>query len=191
MPSTYRGITVPADADWADIEVAFRSFLDTLMPVGMVLMFGGTTAPAGYLLCNGAAIPTGATYDALRTQVGGANTPDFRGRAPFGPGVSGVVLNAIGGEQTHALTTTEMPSHGHTGTTDSQGNHNHALPSIVGVGTGTNSWGIGTFSSAGQRDYTTDAGGPHTHNVTVTAQGGGGAHNNMPPYRGINFIIKY
>jgi len=192
MPSSYRGITVPDDTDWADIETAFRSFLDKLSPVGEVRMFAGAAAPAGFLLCDGAAIPAGTDYNALRTLIG-ANTPDFRGRSPFGPGASGVALNAAGGAQTVALSEAQIGSHAHAGGTAAAGNHWHYIQSIAGVGTGNNSWGMGTFTISGQRDYNTDwaAQGDHAHNFSTDYRGGNQAHENMPPWRGINFIIKW
>lgn len=58
-------------------------------PVGMVVPFAGTTAPAGFLLCNGAAISRSAyskLFEAIGTAHGsgdGSTTfhlPDYRGR---------------------------------------------------------------------------------------------------------------
>lgn len=190
MPTPYRGITAPDDTDWADIQTVIRNLIDSALPVGEVRMFAGSAAPAGFLLCNGTAIPAGTTYDALRTLIG-ANTPDFRGRAPFGPGGFGVTAGVPGGEQTHVLSTGEMPAHAHSGITDTQGNHAHALPSQSGIGSGTNPIGLGLFQSSGARNYNSDAAGNHAHNLQVNNNGGGAAHNNMPPYWPINFIIKY
>lgn len=58
-------------------------------PIGTILPFGGTSAPSGYLLCNGAAVSR-TTYAALYAVVGNAfghgdgsttfNLPDARGR---------------------------------------------------------------------------------------------------------------
>ena len=64
---------------------------------GIISMFGGNTAPAGYLLCNGAAVSR-TTYAALYAQIGvlhGAgdgtttfNLPDMQARFPIGKGVA-------------------------------------------------------------------------------------------------------
>jgi hypothetical protein len=49
-----------------------------VMPVGAIFSYYGTTAPEGWLLCNGQTIPADAKYDALRALCGG-NIPDLRG----------------------------------------------------------------------------------------------------------------
>ncbi len=59
-----------------------------LCPAGSMLMYGGTAAPAGFLMCDGSSVLR-ATYPALFTAIGTAygaadgthfNVPDFRGR---------------------------------------------------------------------------------------------------------------
>ena len=61
---------------------------EALVPAGTIVAYGGTTAPAGWLLCNGAS-KTRTDYVALSTAIGTAfgtssattfNVPDFRGR---------------------------------------------------------------------------------------------------------------
>ena len=78
-----------------------------------------------------------------------------------------------GGAKTHTLTTAEMPAHTHT-----QDAHLHAqqIASAVGGGlTGITGTGNLTGNAASTQS---------TNNTTATNQntGGGGAHNNMPPY---------
>ncbi|MCY4024065.1 MAG: tail fiber protein [Anaerolineaceae bacterium] len=101
---------------------------------GMIQIFAGPTAPAGWLLCNGAAVSR-ATYSDLfdvigtRYGVGNANTtfnlPDLRGRFPLGKDDMGEVsadrvasaeadeLGGNGGAENHALTLEQTPTHGH------------------------------------------------------------------------------
>jgi microcystin-dependent protein len=63
---------------------------------GTINSWGGTTAPAGWLLCDGASLPQTGTYAALYAAIGGAfgtvgsffNVPDLRGR--FLRGVAGL-----------------------------------------------------------------------------------------------------
>lgn len=69
-----------------------------LMPSGVMLPFGGTTAPTGWLLCDGSPIDR-TTYAALFSAIGtthgigdGVNTfnlPDMRGVFPRGAGTNG------------------------------------------------------------------------------------------------------
>ena len=89
---------------------------------GMVQMFAGSTAPTGWLICNGAAVSR-TTYATLFAVIGTTwgsgdgsstfNLPDLRGRAPIGAGTgSGLTarsLAAKGGSEniqahTHAFT---------------------------------------------------------------------------------------
>jgi microcystin-dependent protein len=83
------------------------SFATDPMPTGMILMFGGTSAPSGYLLCNGASVSR-STYSALFAVIGTAygsassstfNIPGFDGNVPRGAGSAGS-LGATGGSET-------------------------------------------------------------------------------------------
>lgn len=65
----------------------------TGVPIGTVLDFYGTVLPAGYLWCDGAAIP--AVYSQAISTIG-ANTPDLRGRVTAG-------LDNIGGNDAGRL----------------------------------------------------------------------------------------
>ena len=104
-------------------------------PAGMVMPFAGSTAPTGFLLCDGASYAT-ATYPDLFTAIGytyggsGANfnVPDMRGRtavgAGQGTGLANRVLAGKFGEENHPLTTGELASHNHTA---SQADHYHTI----------------------------------------------------------------
>lgn len=71
---------------------------------GIIAMYGGNTAPAGYLLCDGAEVSR-TTYAALFAAIGvlhgsgnGSttfNVPDLRDRFPMGKG-SGTVSDVVG-----------------------------------------------------------------------------------------------
>jgi microcystin-dependent protein len=142
-----------------------------LVPVGSIVMFGGSAAPIGWLLCNGQST---SGYTALAAVVG-ATVPDLMGRTPIGYGDSadsGITtrstIGAKTGTETHTLIESEMPAHTH--------NINPAM--IVGGGSGA----INNYAPNGNNP---------TSSVTITSTGGGGAHNNMQPSTVVNFIIKY
>ena len=61
-----------------NIEVK-SSVVSGSVPVGTVVMWLEDTAPEGWLLCNGATIPSGSQYDELRTFLDDTKTPDMRG----------------------------------------------------------------------------------------------------------------
>lgn len=123
-----------------DETLLIPSTSGTLIPSGSLIMFAGTTAPTGYLVCDGTAISR-STYSDLFGVIGttyGAgngtttfNLPDLRGRHPLGAGTGvGLTARSLGGQggaETVTLDPTMMPSHTHTGTTASNGAHTHGV----------------------------------------------------------------
>lgn len=94
-------------------------------PAGSLLAYAGSSAPSGYLACDGSTVSR-ATYQALFNAIGttwgagdGSTTfavPDFRGRAPIGAGtgapagtLTNRVLGTSGGEEAHILGNGEIP----------------------------------------------------------------------------------
>jgi microcystin-dependent protein len=165
------------------------------IPTGIMFPYGGTVAPSGYLLCNGAAVSR-TTYSDLFTTLGTAfgigdgsttfNLPDTQGRAPIGVGtytdpVQGAVTRTLGqslGASQHLLTSSEMPSHNHTLTDPG---HAHTVANQFNADTGGN----GVFAAgAGQNTGTATTG------ITLANTGGGTVHNNMQPSLAVNYIIK-
>lgn len=163
-------------------------------PIGKIMMYASATPPTRWLVCDGSAVSR-TTYAALFGVIGtsyGAgdgsttfNLPDFSGRMPLG-GVS--VIGETGGEETVALTTNQMPVHSHTGTAQSAGSHQHSVPSISNtyIAEGTGQY---VFPATVKGNTTTGTAGEHSHDLSINNAGGGQAHNNMPPYLGINFLI--
>lgn len=158
-------------------------------PTAAIHMYGGTSAPTGWLLCNGAAVSR-STYADLFAVVGttyGAgdgsstfNLPDLRDRFAVGSGTT-YSAGATGGAATHTLTEAEMPAHTHAATSTDSG-HTHVLPygDSGGESDGWDGSGNSSTTNTGYANITT----------TIASTGGGGAHNNLPPYIGLAFIIK-
>jgi microcystin-dependent protein len=187
------------------LQTKWKSILDPLLkssqggfiPTGVILAFGGTVAPAGFLLCDGSAYKITAYPALAAVLLNGTNNgwgapkgdtfvvPDMRGRVIVGAGQGSALtkrtVGQTGGEETHVLTTPEMPSHTHT-----QNAHNHGLPIGAG-GSGLTSYNVTAMA------VVNPSGGPLPDiNTTATNQntGGGGAHNNMQPFAVATAIIK-
>jgi hypothetical protein len=79
--------------------------LNALFAPGLMLPYGGTTAPSGFLLCDGTAVSR-TTYAALFAIIGTAsgagdgsttfNLPDMRGRFPMGKKAAGTGSTLLG-----------------------------------------------------------------------------------------------
>ena len=112
--------------------------------------------------------------------------PDLRGVFPCGVS-SEAPLGATGGEYEHVLTTDEMPSHGHDVAIDDPG-HLHSVDDPYGD---RGLYGDNVFAinePSGSKNTSSAMTG-----ITAFAldAGGGLAHNNLPPFVALLFIIKF
>lgn len=163
--------------------------------IGEVKMFAGTFAPVGWMFCQGQQLniqQNAALYSIIGIQFGGNgstvfNLPDLRSRVPVGAG-QGTGLSvrnqgALGGTETVTLNINQIPAHKHTvnglsGGIETNTPKNNFLPEYVNT--------AAKFYSI--KDNPADVLLPM--NVeTVTNTGGSQAHENMPPFMSINYII--
>ncbi len=146
------------------------------VPAGVMVPFAGSSAPSGWLLCNGQAVSR-TTYASLFAAIGTLygpgdgiatfNLPTMNDRVPVG--ISDTIpIASTGGAKTHTLATTEIPGHTHQVTPQTGGVAAGVDGTAHLVGTGSGSLGAATSGSTG----------------------GGQAHNNMQPYVGVYYIIK-
>lgn len=90
-------------------------------------------------------------------------------------------VGQLGGEASVTLTASQMPSHTHGGSIGYDGQHSHRFPGRVTDGNSGPSAESFASSNDGRTLYT-DEDGNHTHSLSINETGGGGSHNNMPPY---------
>lgn len=185
------------------------AWINCVGDAGELKMFAGSTAPTGWLLCDGSAVSR-TTFAGLFAVVGttyGAgdgsttfNLPDFRGRVAVGRDAGQTefdVLGESGGAKTHTLTTGQLPSHDHTfsGTTNTTGAHTHGLGRDQDGASGSVEWVSHSTGITGAEQTYTNAmttEGNHSHTISGTSgtTGSGQAHNILQPYMTINYIIK-
>ncbi|RQS60418.1 phage tail protein [Burkholderia sp. Bp8986] len=127
-----------------NLDVYSKEETDTKAPASMIAFFARSTAPAGWLKANGAAVSRTA-YAVLFAQIGttygagdGFNTfnlPDMRGEFPRGwdDGRGADNGRQLGSQQAsqnlahvHGATASTAPDHTHSAGTDAQGEHGHS-----------------------------------------------------------------
>lgn len=148
-----------------DNDAATYDYIESVdIPPGYICAFAGMTVPSGWLECNGAVYDPDVYAD-LYTQLGTATLPDLRGRTPFGYTGSGYfpTVGYTAGADTVTLITANLPSHSHTGTWKYERKYS---ADMVHEGYGTE---VATTSGS---------------------TGGGGAHENRPPYMVMKWIIR-
>jgi microcystin-dependent protein len=165
------------DGVTSNIQTQFNNLVT--VPTGTVSMFAGSSAPTGWLLCDGSSFDSG-TYSALASLLGdtyGTHSsttyylPNLKGKVAVGRDSSQSefdTLGETGGAKTVTLNEAQMPAHTHTLTPGQ----------VVGGGSG------------GTNNYAPTGNNP-TANTSITSTGGGEAHPNLQPYIVLNYIIKH
>ncbi|XP_055351847.1 uncharacterized protein LOC129598122 [Paramacrobiotus metropolitanus] len=141
-------------------------------PVGSIQPASADMQTACWLRCNGQPFNV-TTYPQLASILSNGKTPNLEGQFLVGSDGS-LPVGSRGGEKEHYLTVNEMPAHQHgqflhtVGWNDDP-NQNNRFTTFNGVGL--------TFYVRVQPDITNPAGGNQ-------------AHNNMPPYQAVVYLIR-
>ena len=191
-------VDTAAIVDGAVSAAKLDSGINTV-PSGTIIMYGASAAPTNWLLCHGEAVSR-TDYSALFGIIGTTygtgdgsttfNLPDLRSRMPVGIGdgdaggtaLTDRSLGDTGGTENVTLTESQLPAHNHWGGLFTQQGYN-----FTGNGIETRTSGWGGKSIDGWRGAH-GTGGPQQ--TSTQDAGGGDAHNNLPPFLAINFIIR-
>ena len=156
---------------------------NALLPTGVIVMFSGTTAPPGWVLCDGSSA----------SNLLGA--PDLKGRFIVGYDPSNADYNTIGnrgGSDTMSHTHDVDPLNR---TTTAGGAHSHNGITAGPVGSrsvGNNQSGSGTTVPNTAHTHIINDEPDHTHDLDIPNFTSDTASNNenRPPYYALAFIIK-
>ena len=211
-------------------EIKILSYVPAPVPTGWLECRGQSLSRTTYAALFNVIGTTWGTANASSF-----NLPDFARRVLVGRGGTGTTqlrsgVGASGGAETITLAVSHMPSHTHTISISSASSHTH---SFLGSGGSSRSGSAGSHSHTiddntyqdlsssislaslnrrgpklSTRDGSTEAGGSHSHSVSVgsssgsigsagghshsgTCQttGGGGAHNNLQPSAVVLYLI--
>jgi microcystin-dependent protein len=152
--------------------------------LGQIVLVAFNYAPSGWAECNGQLLSIAqnqALYSLLGTRYGGDGVttfalPDLRGRVPV-HAYSQISLGQKGGEETHTLTQSEIPAHG----------HGVEVSSVAGTSvlpTGA----VPARSSDLSNNYGKSAN-ASMNAAAVTTSGSSQAHENRMPYKSMKYII--
>ena len=188
------GATTPAVAGTDFVTVAQLAVVT--LPSGVIMQTAASTAPSGWLTCDGSAISR-TVYAALFTAIGtvwGAgdgsttfNLPSFVDRTPIGAGTI-ASLGAYGGSKDATLVShnhgVNDPNHNH-GVNDPSHSHVVQLGAVQASGTAPGG-GFGPYNTTYNNQATQSA----ATGVSIQNAGSSATNANLPPYSGVNFIIK-
>jgi microcystin-dependent protein len=156
--------------------------------IGQIDIVGFNFAPTGWAICNGQIMSIAqntALFSLLGTTYGGDGVttfalPDLRGRMAIhqgqGPGLANYIIGQLSGEEQVTLTLNQLPNHTHL-PMGSSSTANALSPSSAVWATTTTF----LYSSTGT---------PVPMTAAIGATGGGGPHENRPPFLVMNFIIS-
>ncbi|SHM95392.1 phage tail protein [Polaribacter sp. KT 15] len=182
--------------------------------IGQIMAFVGNFAIRGWAKCDGQLMSISentALFSIIGTTYGGDGRttfalPDLRGRVPMhygtGNGLTTRPLGARGGQETHTLTSLEMPSHSHTVLNNSAQDQHVMLskdaavnqipaegdvPAAAQFGSGLSATKVNAFGPATNLVNGQTISG--SAGLTIANNGGSQAHNNMQPFETVNYLI--
>ena len=176
-----------ADGTWKQVKQrSVKDLIDILYPVGYIITLTGDQNPNTLWVGT-----TWERYAAGRVLMGAGSYVENSTTYTYTNG-------ATGGEVKHQLTAEEMPSHSHSASCSTNGNHYHGAPwdktseapdtPYGWYDASNNHAGLeGVHSDRDNAIVKTSTDGNHSHSVTIGATGGNGMHENRMPYQVVSF----
>lgn len=170
----------------ANLDAAPKQYVDQVIPVGLIMMWGAAIAPANgkWLICDGSPLQT-ASYPELFAVIGYAwggsggtfNAPNLSGRVAVGVSATHAMATTGGSEDASLPAHTHPMPHSHGDTAAADTNHQHAgVDHLHGAG--------GLVAANAGLHYHISTGDPALNMLVAEAGGpqlGGGApFTNMP-----------
>lgn len=141
-------------------------------PSPEILLWAGLVGdiPPGWVLCDG-----------------NNGTPNLTNKMLRGNSSMGGSVGTVGGQNTKSLSTSQIPSHGHNGTLNDVGSHQHNYSAGSGGG-GDDTFDEPVRNGVFTRSTSTD--GSHAHNINVSSTGSGSGIENRPQHLQVGYIMK-
>jgi microcystin-dependent protein len=176
-----------------DGGVSKKIYGAVLQPTGIMSEYAGTTAPGGWLLCQGQAVSRtaySALYDVIGTTWGVGdnsttfNLPDMREAAPVGAGT----YTAVSGTTHGTITAHDARALGAFADDQTQGHVHPLLIYVGGGGAGTLTINGASSSNSGNTTVTSAISPPSNDGTNGTPRTGTVTRGKTI---GVNYIIKY
>jgi microcystin-dependent protein len=168
---------------------------------GAIIPYAGSSAPDGFLLCDGSAVLR-ASYPDLYRVIGttyGAgdgsttfNVPDLRGRTVVGVNAGDVEFQTLGQKSGHK----SLQAHSHGGGTGlNNASHTHGVPIQYATTTSTSGSGyritdVNNAAGGGGTAVTAVSNGQSANHAHAVGSDGAGNAQNIQPSIALNYLIK-
>jgi microcystin-dependent protein len=184
------GTTIISDEKLKQVPYAIAA--SNGVPTGSIMPYIGTTAPAGWAMCDGSAFPTDASGAALKVFFPDGKTPNLQGTFLRGTGTSPV--NNQAGPGLKGTQGDDFKGHNHSASVNDPG-HTHEYGDIFysehgGTVNVTNNYGLNGGSDNDNKGFEIKRTSDNSLTKITVSTGNTGGSETRPVNYGVNYIIK-